>query len=46
VRIVEILVAVNAVCGIAAFLLARGAIRRVKQGLGLNDPKDETTTGA
>lgn len=37
-RIVEILVAVNAVCGIAAFLLARGAIRKGRRALGL-EPK-------
>lgn len=36
-RIVEILVAVNAACGIAAFLLARGAIRRLKRELGFDD---------
>ena len=36
-RIVEILVAVNAACGIAAFLLARGAIRRLKRELGMDD---------
>lgn len=40
-RIVEILVAVNAACGIAAFLLARGAIRKLKRELGLdNDSKN------
>lgn len=33
-RIVEVLVAVNAACGIAAFLIARGAIRRLKRELG------------
>lgn len=38
-RIVEILVAVNAACGIAAFLLARGAIRRAKEKLGLEEEK-------
>lgn len=36
-RIVEILVAVNAACGIAAFLLARGAIRKLKRELGFDD---------
>lgn len=37
VRIVEILVAVNAACGIAAFLLARNAWNRTKQKLGIED---------
>jgi hypothetical protein len=37
IRIVEILVAVNAACGIAAFLLARGAIKRIKRELGLEE---------
>ena len=42
IRIVEILVAVNAACGIAAFLLARGAIKRVKRELGFEDePKQK-----
>lgn len=36
-RIVELLVAVNALCGIAAFLLARGAIKRIKRELGFDD---------
>lgn len=40
-RIVEILVAANAVCGIAAFLLARGAIRRAQAKLGLDQEKGE-----
>lgn len=40
VRLVEILVAINAACGIAAFLLARGAIKRVKRELGLEDDKE------
>lgn len=40
-RIVEILVAANAVCGIAAFLLARGAIRRAKQKLGLEEHEEK-----
>jgi hypothetical protein len=31
IRIVEILVAVNAACGIAAFLIARGAWNRFRQ---------------
>lgn len=44
-RIVEILVAVNAACGIAAFLLARGAIRRVKKELGFDQPESATETG-
>lgn len=39
-RIVEILVAVNALCGIAAFLLARGAIRRAKGKLGFDEEPD------
>lgn len=39
-RIVEILVAVNAACGIAAFLLARGAIRRLKRELGMDDSRN------
>jgi hypothetical protein len=38
-RIVEILVAVNALCGIAAFLLARGAIKRIRRELGFDDKK-------
>lgn len=37
VRIVEILVAVNAACGIAAFLLARNAWKRTKAKLGIDD---------
>lgn len=37
VRIVEILVAVNAMCGIAAFLIARGAWNRAKEKLGVDD---------
>ena len=39
-RIIEILVGVNALCGIAAFLLARGAIRRAKSKLGLDEEPD------
>lgn len=31
VRIVEILIAANAVCGIAAFLIARGVVRKVQR---------------
>jgi hypothetical protein len=30
-RIMEIFVIVNAACGIAAFMIARGLIRKVKQ---------------
>lgn len=40
-RIVEILVAVNALCGIAAFLLARGAIKRIKRELGFDAERKE-----
>ena len=40
-RIVELLVAANAVCGIAAFLLARRAIRRAKEKLGLDEGSDD-----
>lgn len=41
IRIVEILVAVNAACGIAAFLIARGAVRKVKRELGLDQEQRE-----
>lgn len=40
-RIIEILVGVNALCGIAAFLLARGAIKRGKRKLGLERERGE-----
>lgn len=36
-RIIEILVGINAICGIAAFLVARGLWKRGKQKLGLED---------
>jgi hypothetical protein len=40
-RLVEILVAVNALCGIAAFLLARGAWRKAARTLGIQDEKSK-----
>jgi hypothetical protein len=40
-RIVEILVAVNAACGIAAFLAARGLIRRGRRKLGLDEEEQK-----
>jgi hypothetical protein len=33
----EIFVIVNAACGIGAFLIARGAIKRMKRKIGLDD---------
>lgn len=40
-RIMEIFVILNAACGIGAFLIARGVIRRGKRKLGLEDrPKN------
>lgn len=39
----EIFVTVNAVCGIAAFLIARNAITKAKRKLGIEDepPKEK-----
>lgn len=34
----EIFVIINAACGIGAFLIARGAIRKLKRELGFEDP--------
>ena len=36
-RVMELFVIVNAGCGIAAFLLARGAIKKVKRQFGAED---------
>lgn len=36
-RVMELFVIVNAACGIFAFLLARGAIKKVRRELGLGD---------
>jgi hypothetical protein len=40
-RIVEIIVAVNALCGIAAFVIARGLIGKTRRKIfgELNEPK-------
>lgn len=43
-RIIEILVAINALCGIAAFLLARGVWRRTRQKLGIEDEPQSVIT--
>ncbi len=39
-RIIEILVAANALCGIAAFFIARGVIRKVRRRV-LGEPLPE-----
>lgn len=38
-RVMELFVIVNAGCGIAAFLLARGAIKKVKRQLGIDEQR-------
>ena len=38
-RVMELFVIVNAGCGIAAFLLARGAIKKVKRQFGVEDER-------
>jgi hypothetical protein len=36
-RVMEIFVIVNAACGIGAFLIARGAIKKMRRKLGLEE---------
>lgn len=40
-RVMEIFVIVNAACGVAAFLLARGGIKWVKRQFGIAKPDPE-----
>lgn len=36
-RVVELVILINGVCGIAAFLTARGLIRRTRRKIGLGE---------